>query len=1024
MRYAPSIHSSFQRIRSVLVDSGGWFDRHGMQLYHLVHVILSERTLQLYMSDNIDENDTSRGLITSCRPPRPPEGCLGDVLLDICYSTLDIDEDKRSIREAVFAREILSIPMLTSILSAVSMERVMACSSTVDIITRVFNDSSRLALPPSPSVVFKSGQWLLGNLASITPFLSLTPRMQSTSEKVSTTKSSDNLLSDPQLCGFIHLVCALLVRYDVPGVWQGRCSAIWAREGTVLTASAVPRALQQQLACLLDGPTLSQLYHRVIRPFPLPMDRPISTSCQSPKSSSYPVASDDVEVREALSSSGLIMARQTLQEHRDNSSLWSSSSKWASKLVSSMSEAFSSLTGGSSKAPSTTQAGVAARDAQSDATNVGSLKDEDPSPFPPAEEVVIAVCRLWSLILPHTATHAPPESACWKGMSTLCFSTRAIGRLWAFALQICRRSSSKDNTRLILASVGDEFALERDLYPGMAGCTSVILCIVALLKISCITLDDAELYNQGRPLPLCHLLPLVRTLNMLLFECIEGSDVQLLYELSAVSSGGRSTGGGASSSDPLQAKALSDKAFGTAFQVSSLRCIVSVLSDLHTRWARRPFSFAKLWEISRANRSAFLSELRQQTPLARAILKYQPWAIDFHQRMKILREILDMERRSIQGSDDINSGQRSRGTIVRVRRQRLLADGMDALDRIGNAIKDRIIVRYVNDFGEDEAGIDVGGLFKDFWTDLSARVFDPSFGLFAMTSDQLLYPNPNAIALYDESELDSTYEFLGRILGKALFENITVQPQFAHFFLAFMMGRYNFTGLVNDLSSLDADLFKNLMFLKTYEGDIRDLGLTFSVTDDAYGSHKEVELFPGGSKIEVTSQNRHRYINLTAKYYLHDRICRQARAFFSGLYRIVSPELLGMFCAPELQVLISGATAEISVADLKAHTRYTAGYHSMDRHIQRLWAVIESMSEADRALLVKFVTSCERPPSLGFGDLNPPFTIQRVDGGDDTRLPTASTCFNILKLPTYSSQQVLRDKLLTAIRSNSGFELS
>lgn len=32
-----------------------------------------------------------------------------------------------------------------------------------------------------------------------------------------------------------------------------------------------------------------------------------------------------------------------------------------------------------------------------------------------------------------------------------------------------------------------------------------------------------------------------------------------------------------------------------------------------------------------------------------------------------------------------------------------------------------------------------------------------------------------------------------------------------------MMGRYNFTGLVNDLASLDPDLFKNLMFLKTYE---------------------------------------------------------------------------------------------------------------------------------------------------------------------------------------------------------------
>lgn len=61
------------------------------------------------------------------------------------------------------------------------------------------------------------------------------------------------------------------------------------------------------------------------------------------------------------------------------------------------------------------------------------------------------------------------------------------------------------------------------------------------------------------------------------------------------------------------------------------------------------------------------------------------------------------------------------------------------IDRVGSSIKDRIVVRYVNEFGEDEAGIDIGGLFKDFWTDLSARVFNPSFGLFAITSSQVYH---------------------------------------------------------------------------------------------------------------------------------------------------------------------------------------------------------------------------------------------------------------------------------------------
>jgi len=43
---------------------------------------------------------------------------------------------------------------------------------------------------------------------------------------------------------------------------------------------------------------------------------------------------------------------------------------------------------------------------------------------------------------------------------------------------------------------------------------------------------------------------------------------------------------------------------------------------------------------------------------------------------------------------------------------------------------------------------------------------------------------------------------------------------------------------------------------------------------------------------------------------------------------------------------------------------------------------------------------------------------------DVQRLPTASTCFNTLKLPNFKTAQGMREKLLTAINSGAGFELS
>lgn len=87
------------------------------------------------------------------------------------------------------------------------------------------------------------------------------------------------------------------------------------------------------------------------------------------------------------------------------------------------------------------------------------------------------------------------------------------------------------------------------------------------------------------------------------------------------------------------------------------------------------------------------------------------------------------------------------------------------------------------------------------------------------------------------------------------------------------------------------------------------------------------------------------------------------------------------------------------------------------------WKVLESFPDADRRRVLKFVTSTPRGPLLGFANLNPRFSI-RDSGSDESRLPTTSTCVNLLKLPMYKSEKVLREKLLYAVQSGAGFDLS
>jgi len=50
--------------------------------------------------------------------------------------------------------------------------------------------------------------------------------------------------------------------------------------------------------------------------------------------------------------------------------------------------------------------------------------------------------------------------------------------------------------------------------------------------------------------------------------------------------------------------------------------------------------------------------------------------------------------------------------------------------------------------------------------------------------------------------------------------------------------------------------------------------------------------------------------------------------------------------------------------------------------------------------------------------------LAALGGKDVSRLPSASTCSNMLKLPNYRRASTMREKLLYAITANAGFELS
>lgn len=73
------------------------------------------------------------------------------------------------------------------------------------------------------------------------------------------------------------------------------------------------------------------------------------------------------------------------------------------------------------------------------------------------------------------------------------------------------------------------------------------------------------------------------------------------------------------------------------------------------------------------------------------------------------------------------------------------------------------------------------------------------------------------------------FKFIGHILGKALYEGILIDVVFAPFFLAKWLGKQSY---LDDLASLDHELYNGLIFLKHYDKNFEDLSLNFTVSED------------------------------------------------------------------------------------------------------------------------------------------------------------------------------------------------
>ncbi|KAI0633753.1 hypothetical protein C8Q77DRAFT_809629 [Trametes polyzona] len=354
------------------------------------------------------------------------------------------------------------------------------------------------------------------------------------------------------------------------------------------------------------------------------------------------------------------------------------------------------------------------------------------------------------------------------------------------------------------------------------------------------------------------------------------------------------------------------------------------------------------------------------------------------------------------------------GTLqLNVRRQRVFEDSFQYLQRkTGDQIKyGKLSVRFY-----DEEGVDAGGVTREWFQILARQMFDPNYALFQPCAVDKLTYQPNRASWVNPEHL-SFFKFVGRVIGKAIYDGRLLDAYFARSIYKQLLGK---PVDYKDVEWVDPEYYNSLVWI--LENDPSPLDLTFSVEADEFGVTKLVELKEGGASIPVTQENKKEFVQLSANYRLYSSIKDQIEALLAGFYEIIPKDLISIFNERELELLISG-TPDIDVDEWRSATEYN-GYTSSDPVIVWFWRALKSFTREERAKVLSFATGTSRVPLGGFVDLQGVQGTQRFSihkaYGDPDRLPQAHTCFNQIDLPQYSSYEMLRQQLLLAI--NEGGE--
>ncbi|EDQ92018.1 uncharacterized protein MONBRDRAFT_55, partial [Monosiga brevicollis MX1] len=305
---------------------------------------------------------------------------------------------------------------------------------------------------------------------------------------------------------------------------------------------------------------------------------------------------------------------------------------------------------------------------------------------------------------------------------------------------------------------------------------------------------------------------------------------------------------------------------------------------------------------------------------------------------------------------------------------------------------------------------DAGGGFSESISEMCEELRNHSVPLLIPTPNGRDEAGDNRDAFLLNPTSDSAYhlqlfEFLGTLIGIAIRTSSPITLQLAPCVWRLIAG-LNLT--IGDLKEVAANYVATLEFITVSPADVFEQ-CDFPTTTPSSLEGVDYQVVPGA---RLTLARRDEYVRRSLELRLHE-FDRQVAAIRRGLARVVPLPVISLFSADQLESLVSGGQ-HFDLELLRWMTKYK-NCEASSHHVSWFWETMAAMTPEEHSLFLRFVWGRTRLPRTEADFAGNQFKLQASLGGADAALPEALTCFFLLKLPRYSSQQVMSRKLRYAI---------